>query len=161
MKNYVCLISMLCSSFFLFAQDVEVIKYDKLEDIIKSGAADIQVVNFWATWCKPCIQEIPYFEEISEKYSHNQVKVLLVSLDFVEELNTKVMPFVKKRGLKSEVKLLDETDFNTIINEIDASWSGAIPATLVINNKSGQSYFYEKMFKEGELEFVIQDQLNK
>lgn len=146
---------------YAFSQEVEVIKYEHLEEIIKNGDADIQVINFWATWCRPCIQEIPYFEALANKYDTQQVKVLLVSLDFVEELESKVLPFVRKRSLRSEVKLLDETDFNSIINDIDTSWSGAIPATLVINNQTGESQFYEKMFKEGELELLIEGQLEE
>lgn len=146
---------------FSFSQEVEVIKYEQLDDIFKNGESDIQVINFWATWCRPCIQEIPYFEALVDKYDKKQVNVILVSLDFVEELESKVLPFVKKRSLRSEVKLLDETDFNSIINDIDTSWSGAIPATLVINNQTGESHFYEKMFKEGELESLIEGQLNE
>src|SRR5690606_6809447 len=42
----------------------------------------IYVINFWATWCKPCIKELPAFEKIASEYADKKVKVLLVSLDF-------------------------------------------------------------------------------
>lgn len=158
-KQLLLLMLAIFLGFPLFSQKVEVLKYDDLKEIINDSSADIQIINFWATWCKPCIKEIPYFEGVNSSYKNRNVKVVLVSLDFVEDLESKVVPFVRKRNLKAEIKLLDETDFDAIINDVNSSWSGAIPATLVINNKTGETEFYEKEFKEGELEEIIETQL--
>ena len=158
-KQLLFLIPLLFFVYPLLSQKVEVLKYEELKKVINDSSADIQIINFWATWCKPCIKEIPYFENINSSYKNQNVKVVLVSLDFVEDLENKVVPFVKRRNLKSEIKLLDETDFDAIINDIDPSWSGAIPATLVINNKTGKTEFYEKEFKEGELNEIVEAQL--
>lgn len=160
-KLLICFCFIFLSLVSAFAQKVEVIKFHELDEIISSTEADIQLINFWATWCKPCIQEIPYFEAVGKKYEGQNVKVLLVTLDFVEDLEKKVIPFVQNRALNSEVKLLDETDFNAFIDKIDPSWSGAIPATLLINNRNGKTAFYEKAFKEGELDQIIDDQLKE
>lgn len=159
MKHLVCFYFIFLYSVSAFAQKVEVVKFHELDEIISSSEADIQLINFWATWCKPCIQEIPYFEAVGEKFKDENVKVLLVSLDFIEDLETKVIPFVQKKALNSEVKLLDETDFNAFIDKVDPSWSGAIPATLLINNLNGKTAFFEKAFKQGELDQIIDDQL--
>lgn len=161
MKLLFCFYLIFLGSISAFAQKVDVIKFHELDELISSAEADIQLINFWATWCKPCIQEIPYFEAVGKKYEDQNVKVLLVTLDFVEDLEKKVIPFVQKRALTSEVRLLDETDFNAFIDKIDPSWSGAIPATLLINNLNGKTAFYEKAFKEGELDQIIDDQLKK
>lgn len=142
------------------AQQVEVIKYPQLDQIIRDETDHIQVINMWATWCKPCIKELPYFEALHNEYGSKGVKVTLVSFDFVEDLDNKVIPFVKKRKMTSEVKLLDETDYNAFIDKIDSSWSGAIPATLIINNKTGERKFYEKEFSREELFSIIETQLN-
>ena len=143
-----------------FAQEVEVIKYSDLEEIIQDEGKSLQIINFWATWCKPCVKELPFFEAVGQKFP-SEVKVVLISFDMPEEKDSRVIPFLNKRNIRSEVKILDETDFNAIINKIDPDWSGAIPATLIINNKNGSKEFYEKPFEEGELEAIVNRHLQK
>jgi len=77
--------------------------------------------------------------------------VYLVSFDFVEELETKVTAFVQKKDLQSEIRLLDETDYNSFIDKVNEDWSGAIPATLFVDNRNGRKEFYEGQFEQGEL----------
>jgi thiol-disulfide isomerase/thioredoxin len=113
----------------------------------------IQIYNFWATWCAPCLREIPQFESVN--LLNENVNVTLISLDDVDLLNKKVKPFILEKEIKSKVMLLDETDFNEIISRIDKSWSGAIPATLIIDCRSGLKFFYEHEFKEDELKKTI------
>ena len=144
----------------VLGQKVEVIKFSQLQEIINTEAPSIKVINFWATWCKPCIEELPYFEEIHETYAGDNLEVVLVSMDFVEDLNTKVKFFVEKKGLQSKLYLLDETDYNKIIDKIDTSWSGAIPATLIVDNRKNKKEFYERQFKEGELSQIIRTLIN-
>lgn len=108
------------------------------------------VVNFWATWCKPCIKELPAFEKLNTEYGSQKVKVLLVSLDFPEKLESQVMPFIEKQNIKAEVVLLDDADANSWIPKVSPEWSGAIPATLIY--KKGERKFYERSFTFAELE---------
>ena len=142
-------------------QHIEVIKSNQLFQIVDQCADKNRIVvyNFWATWCAPCIREIPHFESINDSFGN--VDVILISIDDVDLLDKKVIPFVKKKGIKSKVVLLDETDFNEIINRIDQSWSGAIPASLIVDCRSGLKFFYEKEFKEGELENTIAEINNR
>ena len=140
-----------CLTVSVCGQEVRVIKYPELLKIIDGEDAELKVINFWATWCKPCIEELEVFEELNRQRSSDNVKVILISLDFVEDLETKVKKFVSRRGLKSQVFLLDETDYNAFIDKVSPEWSGAIPATLIVNAASGKKMFYEKQFKEGEL----------
>jgi len=117
----------------------------------------IKVYNFWATWCAPCIREIPQFDNANETYGN--LDVILVNLDDVDLLDKKVKPFINKKSIKSKVVLLNETDLNEFINKIDKSWSGAIPATLIIDCKNNKRLFYEQEFKEGELVRTIDELL--
>jgi thiol-disulfide isomerase/thioredoxin len=149
---FVLLVSL--SSFDGFSQRVDVIKAKQLYDLIDTCELDFCVYNFWATWCAPCIRELPEFDKLSSE--NKNVKVRLISLDAVEELNGSVKLFIQKREISSKVMLLDETDFNEIIPGIDDKWSGAIPATLIVD-RQGKKYFYEKEFKAGELQKTIEN----
>jgi thiol-disulfide isomerase/thioredoxin len=127
-----------CSS----AQEIEVIKLPQLEIEMKNSSSQITVINFWATWCKPCIEEIPMLEEFSQQNQPQDAQVLLVSMDFASQKEL-VNQFVKTKEIKTRVVLLDETDYDSWISKIDSTWSGAIPATIIINNTTGKTIFYE------------------
>ncbi|WP_114777453.1 TlpA disulfide reductase family protein [Botryobacter ruber] len=144
-----------CAALPATAQEVDVIKFKELEKLRQLPHDTLYVVNFWATWCKPCIQEMPYFEAVTKQYKDQPVRVILVSMDAVEDLEKRVKPFVQKRSLKSRLLLLDETDANTWIDKLEPRWSGAIPATLLFNNHRKQYFFAEKELKEEELQALI------
>lgn len=134
------------------SSEVEVIKFSQLNEVINQDNGKVKIINFWATWCKPCVKEMPHFEALLEKYGSENIEMTLVSFDFVEELEKKVIPFVKKKNLKSKVMLLDETDYNSFIDKVDKNWSGAIPATLMIDYRNDKRAFFEKEFRNDELE---------
>lgn len=135
------------------AQKIEVVKFGRLQQVMESKNENIQVINFWATWCAPCVKELPYFEALHNK-GDKEIKVTLVSLDFADKLD-RVNSFVSRKGMKAEVILLDEVDYNSWIDRVDKSWSGAIPATLIINTKTGKRKFIEGELEEGDLEKLI------
>lgn len=136
-------------------QSVAVIKLAQLEPLLNKTDDTLRVVNFWATWCAPCVKELPQFEAARQKYAGKKLSVLLVNLDEPDALETKVKPFVKKRNLRSRVVLLDEPDQNAWIEKIAPEWSGALPMTLVVNRARNIRKFIGKAFREGELETII------
>ena len=138
------------------AQTVDLLSVDQLEKRFAKGGDTTFVVNFWATWCAPCIAELPYFEKLQSSYKSEPLKVLLVSLDMKSKLLSEVRPFVKEKGLQTEVYLLNETNEQEYIDRISKRWSGAIPATLVVKNSSRFRQFYEKEFTYLELEKIYQ-----
>src|SRR4051812_27348550 len=89
-------------------QKVGVYKIDALLKRINNTSDTIYVVNFWATWCKPCVAELPEFEKFNRQNKNKIVKVLLVSIDFKDELDKKVKPFLEKNQYSMECVLLDE-----------------------------------------------------
>lgn len=126
------------------------INFDALQPFLNKNNDTTYIINFWATWCKPCVKELPAFEKINTLYKAKKVKVLLVSLDFPKQLESKVIPFVEDRKIKSQVVLLKDPDANSWIPKVDESWSGAIPATLIYNADNRK--FYERSFTYKELE---------
>lgn len=113
----------------------------------------IHVINFWATWCAPCVKELPYFEQLNEKYGAKNVDVVLVSLDFPHLYDSKLKPFIVKNKLKSKVIALDDVDMNSWIHQVNKDWSGSIPATIIY--KDGTSKFFEQSFTYESLEKEI------
>jgi thiol-disulfide isomerase/thioredoxin len=136
--------------FFVFTvRSQSVVSVYKIADLIKriDTSKTTLVVNFWATWCAPCVKELPAFDSLSDL--HHNYKVLLVSLDFKEDLKTKVDPFLKKNKILSECVLLDEVNGNDYINKIAESWSGAIPGTLFKNDRD--RFFVQKKLHLSEI----------
>jgi thiol-disulfide isomerase/thioredoxin len=146
------------ASFFFFqfseAQQIEKWKIENLEEKISTTDAPT-IINFWATFCKPCIEEMPYFQELSKKYAANGVKLILVSLDMAEAYPQKINSFIKKFKITAPVVFLDETNADIFCPRVDESWSGAIPASLFINNKTGYKNFIEDQLTKEELEKEI------
>jgi thiol-disulfide isomerase/thioredoxin len=132
--------------------------FDRLEPYLNRKNDTLYVYNFWATWCLPCIEELPYFEQINSKYAGDKFKMTLVSLDFPKMAESRVIPFIGKKNLKAEVVLLNDPNANSWIEKVDKNWSGAIPATLIVYGD--KRLFFEKSFTLEELEKEITSLLN-
>lgn len=158
MKYLFYLIFFLLFSNVIIAQKVAVFeKYSTLEKEILSDKNTIYVVNFWATWCAPCVKELPYFEKLNSE--NKKVKVVLISLDFKNQYETKLLPFLKNKKINSEVVLLTDKDYNSWLPKVDKDWSGSIPATLIIKNN--KKVFAEKIFSSyGELDKYVNANIN-
>ncbi len=115
------------------------------QDIAKSKG--ILVVNFWATWCKPCVEELPYFERIFQEMKSDSFNVCLANLDFNSKYKSSATDFVNKKSIQSKVVHINDSDPNEWINKVDLTWSGAIPATVIFLNGS------KVFFKEGEMTY--------
>lgn len=110
--------------------------FNSFEPYLHQNDETTYVINFWATWCLPCVKELPYFEQLNEKYKGQNVKVILVSLDLPKKVESNLIPFIKKKNLKSEIIHLNDPDANTWIEKVDKSWAGSIPATVIYNKNS-------------------------
>lgn len=158
MKHFL-IISLALLTHTIYSQNVSVIKITDLEKRIRNNSDTTYIINFWATWCVPCVKELPDFDSINTAYINKKVKVILVSLDFKEDLKIKLMPFISTKKIKSEVVLLDELNANYFIPKISDDWSGAIPATLIINNQKKLNHFFEKKLNYEFLKTEIENSL--
>lgn len=124
---------------FVLGQQIEVIKFDDLEKKYMNDSDTLYLVNYWATWCKPCIEEIPDFLKLSKLYKDQKFKMILVSLDFPSQIESRVIPFIKENNIQVEVLVLDD-DANVWINKVNKDWDGDIPVTQIIQNRKKEFY---------------------
>ncbi|MBK9984639.1 MAG: TlpA family protein disulfide reductase [Saprospiraceae bacterium] len=138
---------------------IPVYNYDELKPLITKDNDTTYVINFWATWCTPCVQELPYFVELNKTFKNQAFRLILVSLDFKKDYIRKLQPFVVERSLESNVVVLEDNHSSYWIDDIDKTWSGSIPATLVF--KGNQRAFYERTFHDpDELKEIVKPYLN-
>lgn len=123
--------------------------YEGLAPLLNKEDDKTYVVNFWATWCKPCLEEMPYFQKTFEEQKGQGMELILVSLDMPSMWEKRLVPYVKEKDLKGEVVILNDTKMNEWIPKIAENWGGGIPATLIYNKK--ERSFYEKGFTYEEL----------
>lgn len=122
--------------------------FSELEHIFQYENDTTYVINFWATWCKPCIAELPYFEQLDTDRGAEKLKVILVSLDFAKDVETKLFNFVKQRQLKPQVIALTDGKYNNWIDKVHPDWGGAIPVTYIY--KGEQVYFHDQQYEDYE-----------
>ena len=137
---------------------VKVVNFNEFEPILHQENDTVYVVNFWATWCGPCIKEIPYFEQLGVKYRDSNLKIIMVSLDMPNQIESKLIPFIEKNNMKNDVLLLDDPNFNSWIPVVDKEWTGAIPATLIYSKSIRE--FYAKELTFIELEEIVKPLLS-
>lgn len=150
-KLLILLLFSLCT--VLNAQEEQSLKtypdFDSFEqEVLQRDDGYTYVVNFWATWCAPCVKELPYFYDIEHRFKDEKVKVILVSLDFKRQIESKLKPFIKKHNIQNEVVVLLDGNSTAWIDRIDTNWSGAIPYTKVY--KGSKSIGAERSFHSTE-----------
>jgi len=144
----------------VYSQKIPSYKIGELEQIINESDKPM-IINFWATFCIPCIEEIPYFIKKANEYKNQDVSLLLVSLDMQDYYPAKISAFADKQKFNAPIAWLNETDADLFCPRIDQSWSGAIPATLFVNNKTGYRKFFEEQLTENVLETEIKAMLKE
>lgn len=143
---------------FTEVKDVVTVDYSGLEPMLNKKDNKTYVVNFWATWCLPCVKELPYFEKINREYKDKNVEVILVSLDFPEKKESRLIPYINKKKLRSKVVLLDDPNEQVWIAKVDENWEGAIPVTIIYNKHKRK--FYGQSFTQEELQKEIESFIN-
>jgi thiol-disulfide isomerase/thioredoxin len=134
--------------------EIPIYNFESLEPLLYTNTNKIFIVNFWAMWCAPCVKELPIFQEY--KKDNPNIDILLISMDFPEDIETKLKPFLKKKGYTSKVILLDDPDSNSWIDKVYPNWSGAIPFTIIFDSKNRS--FHERAFKDLQ---DLENEINK
>jgi len=145
---------------FLFGQEasgqkIEYIKVPELEKMLNNHENKLFVVNLWATWCAPCVKELPAFEKVAGEYDQSKVRFIMISLDFPSQVENQLKPFLKKNNISLDVSVMMDTDYNSWIDKVDPQWQGNIPSTLFVNNVKKSRYFHSGEITEQELRTII------
>ena len=161
MKKMISLIAFLVIGIHAYTQQIQKWKIADVEKLMTSSNGDILVLNFWATFCKPCVAEIPSFISIAKRLKSEHVKLQLVSLDLPSYYPKKIDAFIKKHKFYTNIAWLEETNADYFCPKVDSSWSGSIPATLILNTKTGYRKFFEGEIKPEVLESELTKAISK
>lgn len=139
-----------------FSQSIPVVKFEDLEKKYSNTSDTVYLVNYWATWCKPCVDELPGFIKLNKELKSQKFKMILVSLDFPSQIESRVLPFIKDHNIQAEVVVLDD-DANVWINLVNKDWDGDIPVTQIIQRN--QKDFYHSTLNYQELKEIVEPKL--
>jgi len=160
MKQAIILLSFICFGAVYGVQAQKIKSYNADELVARTAGNDtVYVVNFWATWCIPCVKELPSFNLVHDFYKGRPVKVILASFDFKEQYPQKLEAWVKGKKLRPEVVWFNETNPTEYIPKIAPEWEGGLPATLIINNKNGYKKLIAEEVTADQLKALIEEQL--
>ena len=136
------------------AQEVRRVKITELEKLMNESKYPL-LINFWATWCKPCVEEMPSLIQEVKNHEADSLQLILVSLDDKENYPVKLQDFIRDRNYKGTFLWLDETNADYFCPRIDTAWSGAIPATLFLNKKIAYRKFVEAKLTDRSLQDIL------
>lgn len=125
---------------------VQPITVRELYHRLAQGGDTVFVVNFWATWCRPCVAELPYFDKLERRYRDSTaMRVLLVSVDDIKD-REKVSKYLASKSFAAQSYIMDDGNPSQWIDAVDSTWSGAIPATLFVRGNLSIRTFHETEF---------------
>jgi len=146
MKKILTILALICAV-NSYSQTIKKVNMDEVVKMIDTSTTPL-IVNFWASWCKPCVHEIPWFEQGVKAYADKNIKLVLVSLDFAEDYPKNLQEFVKRQNYSATILWLNETNADSFCPKIDSTWSGSIPATIMVNNKTHYRQFFGEQIPE-------------
>lgn len=155
MKKLLLIIAFSFSISVGFSQEIKIVKIDELKKIYVKPFDTTYVVNFFASWCGPCIMEIPILNKFNDEHKNTNIKLIYVSVDNLVATK-KLQKLVNKMKIQAPVYLLNESSDFSWLPLIDKRWQGSIPATMIVNNKKNVKAFFETPMEKGQLEFYLQ-----
>lgn len=122
-------------------QPVQPLDREGLRRLVTERNGRILFMNVWATWCAPCVEEFPDLVKLSRAYTENDVEVVGISVDYVDEIETKIVPFLKKQNVPFRIYVAQFEHQEDFINAVDKSWNGALPASFIFDPDGKQRFF--------------------
>ncbi|MEW4567018.1 redoxin domain-containing protein [Tautonia sp. JC769] len=110
---------------------LETIDLDGVAELAKNDSDDLLLVNLWATWCGPCVAELPEFVEMNRMYRGRDFKLITISLDD-SDAQSKALEVLTEHHVSATNYLLDAADRDAFAEALDPEWPGPVPYTLLI-----------------------------
>ena len=128
-------------------KNVELVTMDELANILNNTGDELIVSNFWATWCKPCVEEMPYFDKLQDEFKEDEARVIFVSIDDIKQAE-RVKTFVRQKQVRSQVMQVNEDNktLSAWFSKVQGGWEGDIPATLFVRTDGDIKTFYTGRF---------------
>lgn len=126
---------------FSYEKEIPVVDETWLRNKIENRNGKILFINFWATWCVPCVEEFPDLVKIYKEHKGSEFEFLSVSVDISSEIETKVIPFLKEQSAEFPVVLVEEKRSEQVINLINPEWNGAVPVTVIYDEHGKRQEF--------------------
>ncbi|MEP7271598.1 MAG: redoxin domain-containing protein [Acidobacteriota bacterium] len=140
---------------------VELLKPAGFTKLLEEGRGKVLLINFWATWCSPCVAEFPEFVAFDEKYRAKGLRVVGISADEVSDLESKVVPFVTEMKVRFDIFVQDVEDPQIMIDLIDKKWEGALPATFIYDRQGKLTFVRYGIIDRGDVTLAIEAALKK
>ena len=122
--------------------NVKAVGEPELKSILDANQGQVLLVNVWATWCKPCREEFPDLVRLQDFYRGKKVRIITISADYPDEIESKILPFLKKFDINFPVYVQNFSKQEDFINRMNKDWSGALPATFIYDKKGQQQAFF-------------------
>jgi peroxiredoxin len=103
-----------------------------LRELRKNGSGKFRLVNFWATWCPPCVAEFGEFVTVNRMYRHRDFELVTVSVNQPDEEN-QVLRFLKKEQASNRNLIFSSSDRERLMETFDPEWQGAVPYTVLLD----------------------------
>lgn len=108
---------------------------ERIQELLSEHHGEVIALDFWATWCRPCLEAFPHLEEWQRHYRDEGLVVVSVSLDDPETQFEQARSFVEKRDPPFEVYILDVPNYDDFVRSVSSDWSGAIPALFIYDRE--------------------------
>ena len=119
------------------------------------------LVNFWATWCEPCREEFPDLVKIDADYRARGLEFAAISVDDPAEADKSVPQFLRALRVTMPAYVLNATDSEPVINTVDPTWGGELPATFLFDRRGQVVFKHKGRIKPRELRAAIDKVLSE
>ncbi len=142
------------------APTLETVTHADAMAVVEQSEATLTVVNFWATWCVPCVEEFPAFVKLDRALDDRGVDVMFISTDFPNE-KEKVVAFLAEHGVTGTSYLKPGDNTTEFVNNFNEDWSGAVPATFIYDDTGTLLAFWEGKASYEELKERVTEHLDR
>ncbi len=128
----------------------------KIETLLSERKQGLTIINLWATWCPPCVAELPHFGNIYKQYSDKDVRLYLINIEGKQAKDSVLKPFLQKNPLPCHVYLLEDGGPEELEKVLKTELSGALPITIIYNSDGKIVKKFEDSITENDIKSVLE-----